>query len=278
MRTWLSGLAVAAGLLLTVGAVWLLFGPLATWLGGADLQALSPKDRLDALSTIRDQIGTVVGALSVGGGLYYTARKYFLDRDKQFTDRYKDANGHLESADQVVRAGGVRTLDRILHDSPRDRNRVLSSLADFLRAHANGDPQPAVTAAVDALRNRPRARADEPLNLREIRLPRADLRAIDLRQADLTGAELTGAVLTGATLDHAQLADATLIGADLTGARLTGAVLTGARLHQADLTGADLREVTGLTGDQLARAVVDATTALPENLRESHFREAQREV
>ncbi|RZS91774.1 pentapeptide repeat protein [Motilibacter rhizosphaerae] len=82
-------------------------------------------------------------------------------------------------------------------------------------------------------------------------LRRADLAGADLRGADLRGADLRGALLLGADLTGARLADADLVGADLRGARLAGA---------------DLRGALFLTPVQVAAAVGDARTLLPEHL------------
>jgi uncharacterized protein YjbI with pentapeptide repeats len=120
--------------------------------------------------------------------LYYTGRKFFLDRDKQFTDRFNAAVDHLGSTDRTVRAGGVRALERIPHDSPTDRNRVLATLTGFLRQRTADGSDDDVTAALGALRNRgkpPRRLADQPLDLRGARLAGADLTGADLGGTDL---------------------------------------------------------------------------------------------
>ncbi|SEO64730.1 pentapeptide repeat-containing protein [Amycolatopsis saalfeldensis] len=295
-RTWTRRLAVAGVLLGAIVVLWLLFWPVTYWLGGADLDHLGPQDRLAAVGTIRGQVGAVLSAAFVGGGLYYTGRKFFLDRDKQFTDRFNSAIDHLGSGEETVRAGGIRALDRILHDSPGDRNRVLESLTGFLRHRTPGSGRSGddVNAAVAALRGRglPSKRTTEnALDLRGVRLSEANLRGISLRQADFGQADLTGAVLAGADLRTARLHQTTLINADLSGADLTGADLRGARVVRADLTGAvltgadlaetdfsganltgadlraaDLTRASGLTAEQIEPATTDPETTLPPHL------------
>ncbi len=76
-----------------------------------------------------------------------------------------------------------------------------------------------------------------------------DLRLATLREADLSRTDLSGADLSGANLR----------GADLRGANLSGANLSGANLN-----GANLRGVGNLTEDQLADALSDETTTLPD--------------
>lgn len=295
-------LTATGAALVGVGMLWVLLGPLPSLLGGADLRQLDPAERFTAISTIRGQIGTVISAAFVAGGLFYTGKRYFLDRDKQFTDRFNAAVDHLGSDNDIVRAGGVRALDRILRDSPTDRNRVVESLTQFIRRHSSGKTIPDdVTAAIAAVRNRPTVPKnveEDPLDLHGAHLPTANLRGATLDAADLTRATLTEANLSAATMTHAQLNHAALIktnltnaalrhadlrsaqlteadltSADLTNADLTDAGirratltrtdLTGAILVRTDLRGADLRDAIGLTNPQLSRATVDEHTRLP---------------
>ncbi|WP_410655766.1 pentapeptide repeat-containing protein [Amycolatopsis sp. lyj-112] len=297
-RSWVRYLAGGGAVVAGVALLWFLFGPLTTWIGGSDLARLNPNERLAALSSIRTLIGSVLSAAVVGGGLYYTGRKFFLDRDKQFTDRFNAAIDHLGSADETVRAGGVRALDRILHDSPADRNRVLASLTGFLRHRtvaASSPDHDDISAALAALRNRglpPKRQAgDNPLDLRGIRVAQTVLREMPLHRADLSSAELTGTVLADADLGETRLCQATLINADLSGAVLAKADLTDTRLSRANLSSADLRGATlrgadfagavfdgtdirgtdltesrGLTEEQLAQALTDPATSTPEYL------------
>lgn len=78
--------------------------------------------------------------------------------------------------------------------------------------------------------------------------------------------DLSGAKIRRTNLSHANLTRANLSHADLTGADLRGANLSGAVLAGTILRGADLRDVTNLTKEQLAVAVVDDTTILPSDL------------
>jgi hypothetical protein len=300
-RSLLAVLALA----LAAGLLWLLYGPVATWLAGADLDKLAPNDRTAALGAGRGQVTTFLSAAFVAGGLYYSARRFFLDRDKQYTDRFTSAVNQLGSTDITVRAGGHRALDRILHDSPRDRDRVLRTVTGYLRAHpSTSAPVPDdVLAALAVLRDRgkpPRGHR-EVLVLGGAVLAHADLSGFDLRAADLTGCDLRGARLVHADLREARLdrvnlaeadlTDATLAGAhatkaalarvvahdtDFSGCNLTdaglvdadlsGATLTDAILVNADIAGADLRTVRGLTASQLRRARRTAATSLAPGL------------
>ncbi|WP_410631503.1 pentapeptide repeat-containing protein [Amycolatopsis sp. cmx-4-83] len=295
-------LLALAALVVTAGALWFLFGPVVGWLGGADLDRLDAKDRIAAVGTIRGQVATVLSAAFVAGGLYYTGRKFVLDRDKQYTDRFTNAVEQLGSTDVTVRAGGLRALDRILHDSPRDRDRVLRTITGYLRTHPVGDAVPDdVVAALAALNSRGKSRHDV-LDLRGAVLPHTDLAGLDLGGADLTGADLSGACLReldlrGARLDRAVLRDSDLTAARLSGARAVRTVLAGSRIREADLnacdftdaslsecdlggtrldgtilvnadlSGADLRTAVGVTEDQLRRVRRSPATSLPPDLR-----------
>ena len=304
-RVALRALLVIAALAVAGVLLWFLFGPVVDWLGGGDLDRLDAKDRIAAIGTIRGQVATVLSAAFVAGGLYYTGRKFVLDRDKQYTDRFTAAVDQLGSGDVTVRAGGHRALERILHDSPRDRDRVLRTVAGYLRAHpvTTAAVPDDVVAALTTLRDRgrpPRGQADH-LDLRDAHLGRTDLTGIDLRDADLSGSDFTGAVLRNSDLRGARLGRATLREADLSGATLAGAhavkailahaVACGTDLGRCDLTdadltesdlaearfeatilantdlsGADLRTARGLTGGQLRRTRRSPATSLPPDL------------
>ncbi len=79
--------------------------------------------------------------------------------------------------------------------------------------------------------------------------PKLDIHGAFVRRIDLSGASLRGADLSGADATNAKFRSA-----DFAGAVLRGTVLRG-----ADLTGAK-----NLTVEQLAEAIVDDTTILPE--------------
>jgi uncharacterized protein YjbI with pentapeptide repeats len=282
MTQWKRWITVTACFVCGGAVLWILLDLVPEWIGGSRLRQLDPRDQLTAVSTIRGQIGTVLSALSVAAGLYFTGRKFVLERDKQYTDRYSTAIDHLGSDNQIVRAGGVRALDRILRDSDVDRNRVLDSITDFLRQRTQNTTQASpdrplptdIAAAIATLRHprKPSTRAPEiPLDLHDVHIPAANLHRIDLsharlRGADLTNADLSHATLTATTADHATLINADLTDSDLTRAtlthaRLTGANLTSTRLDDADLTAADL------SGSTLTRATFTNTTLVNTNLR-----------
>ncbi len=106
-------------------------------------------------------------------------------------------------------------------------------------------------------------------DLRQARLPHADIEQADLRdahldysqmpQANLQGAYLWSAKLAGAhmqdtQLQHAIMIEASLRSADLRGAQFEGTVLRDADIADAILDGADFRGAIGLTPEQVCSA------------------------
>ena len=85
------------------------------------------------------------------------------------------------------------------------------------------------------------------------------------RILQLTGAQLSKKDLRRTNLFEAVLREANLSGANLSGANLSGADLSGAELFRANLSGADLKEVQGLSQEQLDRACATPDTP-PQNL------------
>jgi hypothetical protein len=96
-----------------------------------------------------------------------------------------------------------------------------------------------------------------------------------LEGALLMAAHLEGAFLKGAHLKEAVLEDAHLEKANLPEAHLEGAYLLYAHLEGANLTGADLRDAKGLTKEQIASAIIDKKTKLPDYLKKADPNKAE---
>jgi hypothetical protein len=94
----------------------------------------------------------------------------------------------------------------------------------------------------------------------------AHLKKANLMDAHLTRAVLVGAHLEEAHLERAHLEDARLRGAHLTRAVLVDAHLEGAYLRQSFLVDTFQRSVIGITKEQLASAILDESTLLPDYL------------
>ena len=133
----------------------------------------------------------------------------------------------------------------------------------------------------------------EGTDLRRLLATEASFRESRFYDVDLSGSELRGAQFYRARLHHSNLSkvnarEANFAGArldhcDFSGASLAGAIFFRAELNQcifrdADLQGCDFREMrmrggdfrganlgrsTGLSAEQIARAIVDQATTLP---------------
>ena len=229
-----------------------------------------------------NSIGILFGVLFAAAGLVATALSWQTAqselrtaREGQITDRYTRATEQLGSRGRDVRASAVYALERIAHDSSRDRAVIIDVLAAFVREH---DPAPAISDA--KLPQEPDTDVQAALTVLG-RLPRAsryftDLHGIRVPGVLMPGTKLTGMNLFAANLSHADLVladasymnltEANLTHADLGSARLKGsslryAYLTGANLKDADLTGADLTGVRGMTPEAIKKvAKTDETT------------------
>ncbi len=253
LRTLAVAGAAAAG---AVAVLWFLLGPFVSWVGGADVTRLAVAERAAVLSGIRGQIASFLAPLGISVPVWVTVRKFFLDRDKQVTDIYAAAIGHLGSERPSTRAGGVRTLERMYEDSPRDRARVVETLTDFLRSHGGtGEPLPLdVRVALRALRTHPPPQGAR-LDLVRVHLPGAELRLTDLRHANFAAAKLTDADFAEARLDGADFTDAILTAAQLAGAKLSAATLDHANCRRANLRRAVLARAS-LRGTDLTEAIL----------------------
>ncbi|MER6898538.1 pentapeptide repeat-containing protein, partial [Amycolatopsis sp. NPDC000740] len=213
-----------AGATGAAAVLWFLLGPFVSWVAGSDVAHLAVAERAAALSGIRGQITGLLAPLGIGVPAWVAVKKLLLDRDKQVTDTYATAIGHLGSERPSTRAGGVRTLERMYEDSPRDRFRVVETLTDFLRSHSGPtEPLPLdVRVALRALRTHPPP-PQTRIDLVRVQLPGAELRLADLRSTCFATARLTGADFGEARLDGADFSDAILTSARLDSASLSAA-------------------------------------------------------
>lgn len=264
-----------------VALVWFIGVPVSQWAVGPQAPGLTRIEWLTAVNNTRSSLLT--GLTVIGGivGAGFGVRRYFLDRDKQRLEEDKHligqfdaAWGRLASEDSLIRANALRTLFRLMTDSERDRPSVLRSVCDLLRqrtSHADdlhrGEAD--VTAAVDALRERPWREEADPLDLMGVRLPGADLHGAQLRSAQFGG----GSILTSARLSGSDLRDAVLTATDLTGADLRAAFLTGAVLEKADLTSATMADVSA-AGSNLFDATLRETDLSGADLRGANLQRA----
>ncbi|WP_159393400.1 pentapeptide repeat-containing protein [Streptomyces rimosus] len=207
-----------------------------------------------------------------------------IAREGQVTERYVEAIKLLGSNSTTERLGGIYSLDRIMRDSEKDRDTVISVLAAFVRQpprpgeSANSwNPREDVAAALDVLCRRPVPKASDRINLRGAHLRNANLREADLRGfnlafTDLSYADLSHTNLKGANIFRAKLHSTNLREAELGGAILGGVQLEGTRMRFIRLDGRYASHacdhlVENLV-DSLLRSDIRETTRLPPRLSE----------
>jgi hypothetical protein len=199
--------------------------------------------------------------------------------ENKLTDRFYKAVQQLANEHAEVRLGGIYALERMIADSPRDKDTIHEILSAYVRMRSanelKGDAlREDLRACLEVLaRTSPKkvdlGRVDlSSKNLSHMNLSGFWLANAQLVEADLYHANLKGALLPGVDLRRAELVEAQLQGADLTGANLERANLARARLDgavliDANLRGANLRETVGLSRRQLASSIIDETTNLP---------------
>ncbi len=172
-----------------------------------------------------------------------------------FRDIPKYNKDSLKSALGVKMLDGVEAKGMILRWG--DFEGAEMPWSSFQKADLTGANLSHTNLSASNLRDTNLSGADmQKANLKNASLQGANLTQINLKEVDLSGANLQGTDLSGADLQKAKLSSA----------NLTGANLSGADLRSVDLRGADLREVKNITMKQLAQAIVDRRTRLPEGI------------
>ncbi|WP_369382782.1 pentapeptide repeat-containing protein [Streptomyces sp. cg36] len=266
------------------------------WLDGDRLRQhdLQPADGV-VITGFRTTLVALGAGAVAGAGLYYTDRtlrhtrerdreQAEIARDGQVTGRYVEAIKLLASERTVERLGGIYALERIMRDSVKDHPTVVEVLAAFVRDQVpvplgaelpeKGLPEESVQAALTVLGRRPQVAEPFRIDLRHTDLRGADLQNARLERVRLGGSRLDRANLIGAHLEESWLRDSVFTGAWLDGTHLEGAVIRGTDLRGARMQGAhfngtrlvdaDLSTAIGLTAPQLAEAMRDGETRLPD--------------
>jgi uncharacterized protein YjbI with pentapeptide repeats len=207
---------------------------------------------------------SIVSVLLVALGLFYTnaanrAQQQIAEQG-QVTDRFATAVGQLASGQLEIRLGGVYALERLIHDSPADKSKIIQVLSAFARekiaAKRKLEQSSAATLPTDvqaALTVVGTSNTAHDGRTSPIDLDHAPLTDAQLQYLGLAGANLSAAVLVGANLTYTRLKDADLSDADLADAKMINTVLPGANLSGADLTRAGLSHVN-LDGAVLSHA------------------------
>src|SRR5271157_5156640 len=242
-----------------------------------DGKTMEAKDRFNIENEARKTLATILGAIVVLGGAYFTWRNIKVAQEGQITDRFTKAIEQLGAVDGSgkkkleVRLGGIYALERIAGQSERDYWPIMEVLSTYVRENAPLKTQestqenqasaahPHPTADIQAIltvlgrRDRKYERKGQVLDLAHTDIRGANLYGANLREAGLWRANLSGANLSGANLIGANLSRANLSGAYLSEANLSGAYLSGANLWRANLSGANLSRAN-LTGANLSGA------------------------
>jgi hypothetical protein len=303
----LAAIAVIAGLILVLD-------PLTWYIAGNSVRELHGIDQANAINAVRQTVITALGGSAALVALGFTVRTYYLSRRGQVTDRFNKAIGQLSSDKLEERLGGIYALEHVMVESQIDHVAVVGVLSAFIRTRtmlkAPMEPRlklprgvdrdkppfgieldPDIDAAFIVLARRPDR--DEPnrpdlrhtslvgLSIRSAdfarppRLTRMFLTDSDLRSADLRGANLRGTIATEADMRWAWLQKANLSHTGLDRVRFKGAGMNGANLSEARLTGADLRDVEGLTAEQLSVAFIDDSTLFDPELAQDQWVKAR---
>jgi len=287
---------LGAALLLLVGALAVVYfvWKYPQWLSAVSKIA-DTKDRLTLENELLKNLFQVIGGAFLLVGIYFTWKNFFLAREGQVTDRFNKAVELLGNDKLEVRLGGIYALARIAKESSKDYWPIMQILCAYLRNNTKSRKSTAPSADIQGVLDVLGGRyyefetVEQYLDLTEVDLVGANLRGAflerarfdgaNLEHADFMGASLVHADFRGANLRHAHLRQtrldsANLVGADLQEASLRLAVLRqanllGAKMRDATLVGADLTGAQFMTRDQIASAVVDETTRMPEFLEAS---------
>lgn len=259
--------------------------------------------RKDMLNSRNSLITSMIQAL--GGAFFFitaylTFRNVKATEDKQISERFSKALETLKDpSSELVKAGGVYSLEQIATDSPKVHWVIMEVLSIFVKeslpihqhqtnlnsTKVRCDVQAALTVLGRRdFRKDPKdkfldlsyvslCKADlreahfnginlEQTDLREANLRQANLKGARIWQADLSEADLTGIVLNGASLlKKTKLIKTTLDGGELEEANLTDCSLEGASLKRCNLRNASLKNA-----DLKDAHLEDALGLIPEQI------------
>jgi len=243
---------------------------------------LTGETRVQLENDLRKTLAQILGGLFVLVGGYLAWRRVtaaeqtiLVTQEGQITERFTRAIQQLGDKDSLaIRLGGIYALERIARDSRKDHWPIMEILTAYVREKApwiesSGtveqpdeiEPAADIQAIMIVIGRRTRS-------YEEGQDQRLDLQGTDLRGALLLETHLEKANLAEAHLEGAHLWNAHLEGASLDGACLDGAFLLEAHLEKAVLMGTDLKNVTGLTREQLKGAIIEPSTELPDHVKD----------
>lgn len=224
-------------------------------------------------------LGGIIGAVIAGHGQATRLEELRNSRDADVTDRYTKAIEQLGSDKIAIRVGGIFALERIGHDSERDRTTVVNVLTSSLFKElpaTDGKPgtpnlmakaeESALMIALMRLRRQGETNKLGSYITGNPSFENADLHGAYLAEANMTRYALFGANLSQADLSGAILSRALLFGTNFTKANLQHADLTEAELLEAIFSDADL-ESANLQNADLPDTKFDGATLRSSNLQ-----------
>lgn len=231
-------------------------------------------------------LGGILGAVIAGHGQATRIEELRNSRDADVTERYTKAIEQLGNKQIAIRVGGIFALERIGHDSERDRRTVVNVLTSSLfselpMASGNRGAPVAMAKAEEAalmvaLMRLRRAGEASPLDSYlwgNASFENADLRGAYLADAGLSHFPLFLANLSEADLSRAHLKRAILFGTNFTKANLQDADLTEAELLEANFSSADLTSAN-LQNADLAEVKFDRAMLRSSNLQGANLKDA----
>lgn len=246
----------------------------------ARTERVREKEKTGRLRAVLDTIPILATLTTVSIALFSSLQSQGQYRDTQASARFESAVELLAGGDLTTRVGGVALLGQVAQTNSERRENAVRLLATFLRVHspatdagrAAAVTQEPAAEEVRAVFSAMAYRGDVTevdlgrISARGLQLADTDLRGLILARSDLSGGTFERGDLRGVSLQGATLRNVSFGQADLTGAVLVGADLTGADLKRAKLAGANLSGATGLTSAQLAGAITDEQTRLPDGI------------
>lgn len=253
---------------------------------------LKPEMRIPLENELRKTLAQILAGVFIFVGAYFAWRRVtaaeqsvMVTQEGQITERFTRAIQQLGDRDNLaIRLGGIYALERIARDSRKDHWPIMEILTAYVREQARWVGSSGTSMPPDEIRPPAdiqaimtvigrRNRAYEEGQERRLDLYATDLRGAllldaHLENANLAEAHLEGALLNGVHLEGAHLWNAHLEGAVLDGANLNGTFLISAHLKNTSFLGVDLKDVPGLTREQLEDAITDADVELQDDMKD----------
>ena len=234
--------------------------------GKAEITIEDKIKKFEAEDKARNTMLKIIGGIFVGIGVYFTWKKVFVSNEGQITDRYSKAVGQLGHDKFEVRLGGIYALERIAHESKKDRNSILQVLSAYVRHRypRNGN----------IIDDNPDSRIDLKAILKIItsdyfKSYKIDLSNSDLHKVNLNGANLYEANLKNCDLSYSYLHDAIMKGCVLNDSDMKGVAMVKVNLKEACIEGVILSDAT------LNEAILEKTLFNGVDMSNTQFQKAK---